>query len=73
MNKLTTSNYYLAYLDILGTRNIVAKDKDDYKLIVTMIIYWWLFRWRNVLLYGRLRHFPQKENEVIEMSRMPGY
>ena len=29
MNKLTTSNYYLAYLDILGTRNIVAKDKDD--------------------------------------------
>lgn len=28
-DKLTTSNYYLAYLDILGTKDIVAKDKDD--------------------------------------------
>lgn len=27
--ELTTSNYYLAYLDILGTRDIVAQDKDD--------------------------------------------
>lgn len=27
--KLTTSNYYLAYLDILGTKDIIAKDKDD--------------------------------------------
>ncbi len=28
-SELTTSNYYLAYLDILGTKNIVAEDKDD--------------------------------------------
>lgn len=28
-DKLTTSNYYLAYLDILGTKDIVTKDRDD--------------------------------------------
>lgn len=28
-NELRTSNYYLAYLDILGTKDIVLKDKDD--------------------------------------------
>lgn len=28
-DELKTSNYYLAYLDILGTRDIVAKDKGD--------------------------------------------
>ena len=28
-NKLTTSKYFLAYLDILGTKDIVARDKDD--------------------------------------------
>ncbi len=27
--KLKSSNYYLAYLDILGTKDIVAKDKND--------------------------------------------
>lgn len=28
-NELKTENYYLAYLDILGTKDIVLKDKDD--------------------------------------------
>lgn len=28
-NELKTENYYLAYLDILGTKDIVVQDKDD--------------------------------------------
>ena len=43
-----------------------------YNLIVTLIINIRLFEWQKCLLLGRLRHFPQKENEVIEKSRMSG-
>ena len=46
---------------------------NNCRLIVTMIINMWLCDWRKYLLFGRLRHFPQKENEVIEMSGIPGY
>lgn len=29
LSKIYTSNYCVAYLDILGTKNIISEDKND--------------------------------------------